>query len=153
MYQFGLTVTHACLVAQSLHIAIETKSWVSFLNIVHNIYIYFFLLNRLALLCSWMALAKPSHSHLFPLQMHSLIDQNYTYTPSFCLFTLHEAFSIHRHAAHTFTFFQSSFDICIPAQYNISPNFPITNCLHSEIHIHSKNSTQVVCNSLVTLLL
>nr|XP_045605910.1 phospholipid-transporting ATPase VA-like [Procambarus clarkii] len=27
MFQFGLTVTHACLIAQSLHIAIETKSW------------------------------------------------------------------------------------------------------------------------------
>ncbi|KAK8739932.1 hypothetical protein OTU49_003271 [Cherax quadricarinatus] len=27
MYQFGMTVTHACLIAQSLHIAIETKSW------------------------------------------------------------------------------------------------------------------------------
>lgn len=27
MYEFGMTVTHACLIAQSLHIAIETKSW------------------------------------------------------------------------------------------------------------------------------
>lgn len=27
MYEFGMTVTHACLVAQSLHIAIETRSW------------------------------------------------------------------------------------------------------------------------------
>ncbi|KAG7167224.1 phospholipid-transporting ATPase VD-like 2, partial [Homarus americanus] len=27
MYQFGMTVTHSCLVAQSMHIAIETKSW------------------------------------------------------------------------------------------------------------------------------
>lgn len=27
MYELGLTVTHACLVAQSLHIAIETKAW------------------------------------------------------------------------------------------------------------------------------
>ncbi|XP_045133303.1 phospholipid-transporting ATPase VA-like isoform X2 [Portunus trituberculatus] len=27
MYEFGMTVTHACLLAQSLHIAIETKAW------------------------------------------------------------------------------------------------------------------------------
>lgn len=40
MYEFGMTVTHACLVAQSLHIAIETRSWVRFFRLYQNLFRY-----------------------------------------------------------------------------------------------------------------